>query len=424
MIRIAVLGAGTAGTTIANRLARRYADELSAGGLRITVVDQDNRHVYQPGLLFLPFGDYTPDQITKKRSKQLLPGITFTHATIDRIDTQHDAVELADGQRIPYDVLVIASGSRTVPESIEGMKGEGWEEKVFDWYDIDSNIALRDRLERMRRGRLVVQLAGMPIKCPGAPIEFAFLADAYFTQTGVREDVTITYVTSQDAAFGRPALAQCFAELLEEKGVGLVTGFETARVDGRAGRLVARDGREVAFDVLASVPPHYGADFVARTPGLGDGRNFVHTDMRTLQCTLKPNIFALGDAANLPTTKGGAVAHFEMEVAEGNIARYLKGEPLDPGYDGHANGFIETGFERAFYFEHNYDTEPMPGAFPIPAVGPLNQMQESHLNHLGRRAIRWMYWNVLLPGHDMPGVTPTMQGTAKRVGPLPVRDAP
>ena len=416
MIRLVVLGAGTAGTTIANRLARRYADELPAGGVSITVVDQDNQHVYQPGLLFLPFGEYATDQIVKKRKKQLLPHVTFVQQGIERLDVERNAVQLADGSVLPYDVCVIATGSRTMPEAIEGMTGLGWEEKVFDWYTIEGATALRDRLERFRRGRLIVQMAGMPIKCPGAPLEFAFLADAYFTQKGVRDEVTITYVTSLDAAFGKPVLAGMFGELLAEKNVELVTGFDTARVDGAAGVLAAKDGRELRFDVLATVPLHAGAAFLLRTPGLGDERGFVHADPHTLQCRLKPNLFACGDAANLPTTKGGAVAHFEMEVVEENVARFLKGEPLDPGYDGHANGFIETGFERAFYFEHNYDTEPSPGTFPMPMVGPLNALQESHLNHLGRRSIRWMYWNVLLPGHDMPGVGPQMRAGAKRGG--------
>jgi sulfide:quinone oxidoreductase len=414
MIRLVVLGAGTAGTTIANRLARRYADELPAGGVRITVVDQDNQHVYQPGLLFLPFGEYATDQIVKKRKKQLLPHVTFVQQAVARLDAERNEVHLADGEVLPYDVLVIATGSRTAPEAIEGMTGLGWEEKVFDWYTIDGAVALRDRLAKFRRGRLVVQMAGMPIKCPGAPLEFAFLADAHFTQRGVRDEVTITYVTSLEAAFGKPVMAGMFAELLAEKGVELVTSFDTARVDGAAGVLVAKDGREIPFDVLATVPLHFGAEFLRQTPGLTDERGFVHADLHTLQCTLKPNIFACGDAANLPTTKGGAVAHFEMEVVEGNVVRFLRGEPVVAGYDGHANGFIETGFERAFYFEHNYETEPQPGTFPLPMVGPLNALQESHLNHLGRRSIRWMYWNVLLPGHDMPGVGPQMQGGLKR----------
>jgi sulfide:quinone oxidoreductase len=408
MIRIVILGAGTAGTTIANRLARRFDDELAAGGARITVVDRDNRHVYQPGLLFLPFGDQDTDQIVKKRARQLSPRVTFEQTTVERIDAERKEVRLDDGQVVPYDVLVIATGSRTVPEATPGMTGLGWEEKVFDWYTIDGAIALRDRLAHFRHGRLVVQMTGAPIKCPGAPLEFAFLADAHFTQRELRDKVSITYVTSHDAAFGRPALAACFADLLAEKGIALVTGFDTARVDGAAGLLTATDGREVGFDVLATVPLHHGADFIPRTPGLADERGFVHTDPHTLQSTFRPEIFALGDAANLPTSKGGAVAHFEMDVVERNVLRFLRGEPLDPGYDGRANGFIETGFERAFYFEHDYETEPQPGSFPLP-VGPLNGMQESHLNHLGRRAVRWMYWNVLLPGHELPGVSPQMR---------------
>jgi sulfide:quinone oxidoreductase len=414
MIRIAVLGAGTAGTTIANRLARRYRRQLDAGTAQITVVDQDNRHVYQPGLLFLPFGGYTPEQVTKPRDRQLLPGVTYVQRRIDRVEAERDVVWLENGSAVPYDVLIVATGTRTLPEETEGMTGEGWNERVFDWYTLEGATGLRDALARMTSGRLVINAVDMPIKCPVAPLEFAFLADAYFTKRGVRDRVSITYVTPLDAAFTKPMAAKRLAHLLAEKRIELVTEFASGRVDGAAGMLVSWDEREVPFDILAAVPLHGGAEFIGRTPGLGDSLGFVLTHHHTLQAELKPNIFAIGDATNVPASKAGSVAHFEAEILEENVARFLEGKPVEPAFDGHSNCFIETGFDRALLIDFNYETEPLPGTFPLPVVGPMRLMEESRLNHLAKLAFRWVYWNVLLPGHDMPGIPPQMQMAGKR----------
>jgi sulfide:quinone oxidoreductase len=414
MIRIAVLGAGTAGTTIANRLARHYRRQLDAGTAQITLVDQDDRHLYQPGLLFLPFGDYTPEQIVKSRRAQVLPGIRYVQQHIDRVETERDVVWLANGAALPYDVLVVASGSRTLPAETEGMTGEGWQEKVFDWYTLEGGIGLRDALARFEGGRLVVSVTDMPIKCPVAPLEFAFLADAYFTKRGIRDKVTITYVTPLDDAFTKPTCNASLRHLLAEKRIELVTDFNTGRVDGEAGILASWDEREVPFDLLAAVPLHGGADFIARSPGLGDGLGFVKTHPNTLQAECKPNVFAIGDATNVPASKAGSVAHFEAEILDRNIVRFLEGKPLLADFDGHSNCFIETGFDKALLIDFNYDTEPLPGTFPLPVIGPMKLLEESRLNHYGKLAFRWVYWNVLLPGHDMPGIKPQMQMAGKR----------
>ena len=193
-----------------------------------------------------------------------------------------------------------------------------------------------------------------------------------------------------------------------------MTEFNSGRVDGDAGVLYSWDEREVPFDLLVTTPLHQGAEFVRDTPGLGDDNAFVLTDPRTLQSQKYPAIFAIGDATNVPASKAGSVAHFEAEVLEENIARFLAGEPVEPTFDGHANCFIETGHDKALLIDFNYDTQPLPGTFPIAGVGPLTLLGESRLNHLGKLAFKWVYWNMLLPGHDIPLVGPQMTMTGKR----------
>jgi len=299
-----------------------------------------------------------------------------------------------------------------LPDETPGLTGPGWMEKVFTFYTLEGAAALEAALTRFDGGRIVINFVDLPIKCPVAPLEFAFLADWYFHQRGIRDRVDLTYVTPLDAAFTKPVAAGTLGGLLAEKGIELVTEFNTGEVDGEGGRLVSYDEREVPFDLAVVVPLHGGAPYVGRSPGLGDELDFVPTDERTLQSKVKPNIFALGDAAGVPASKAGSVTHFEGEVLTENIRRFLAGEPLDAGYDGHANCFIETGFRKALLIDFNYDTEPLPGRFPAEVGMPL--LKESRLNHLGKLMFQWFYWHTLLPGRDIPGIGAGMPERGKR----------
>jgi sulfide:quinone oxidoreductase len=404
MTRIVILGAGTGGTLTANRLRRIYGDRAD-----IVVVDRDDRHVYQPGLLFVPFGMADPADIVRPRAAQLHQGIEFRQADVDRVEIAADQVHLADGSVLHYDVLVIATGARLLPEETEGMTGSGWRETIFDFYTLEGAAALRDALARFDGGRLVVNPVELPIKCPVAPLEFAFLADWFLRERGVRDAVELTYATSLDAAFTKPVAAEHLAGLLDEKGILLETEFATGSIDGAGGRLVSWDEREIPFDLLVTIPLHGGAEFVERSPGLGDELGFVAADPHTLRSAAAPNVFAIGDATNLPTSKAGSVTHFEGETLVANIRHHLAGEPLESTFDGHANCFVETGFHKALLIDFNYDVEPLPGRFPEPHLGPLPLLEQSRLNHMAKLMFQWIYWHVLLPGREIPGIASQMR---------------
>jgi sulfide:quinone oxidoreductase len=405
--RVVILGGGTGGTLAANRLRREHSSDEVA----ITVVDQDDQHVYQPGLLFVPFGLALPEDIVRSRPGQLHAGIDYRRSGIDRVDLECDVVHLDDGSTLPYDVLVVATGAVLVPQETEGLTGTGWMERVFSFYTLEGATALERALTEFEGGRLVVNVVDLPIKCPVAPLEFCFLADWYFHERGIRDQVALSYVTPLDGAFTRPVASGRLGGMLAEKGVELVTEFNTGEVDGAGGRLIGYDEREVEFDLAVVIPLHGGAEYVSRSPGLGDELGFVPTDERTLQSTAKANVFAIGDAANLPASKAGSVTHFEGEVLVANVGRFLAGEALDASYDGHANCFIETGFHKAMLIDFNYETEPLPGHFPGDVGLPL--LKESRLNHLGKLMFQWFYWHSLLPGRDIPGITSDMPMTGK-----------
>jgi sulfide:quinone oxidoreductase len=410
--RIVILGGGTGGTMTANRLRRRFgADEAE-----IHVVDRDDRHVYQPGLLFVPFGLTSLDEMVRPRRRQLHDGVVFHETEVAWVELDREEVVLLDGDVLPYDVLVVASGVRLQPEETQGLDGPGWNDRVFTFYSPEGADALHGALERFDGGRLVVNLVDMPIKCPVAPLEFAFLADWHLRERGIRARTELVYATPLDGAFTKPVASQHLAGLLAEKEIELVTEFNAGEVDGVGGKLGSYDGRELDFDLLVTIPLHGGAAYLERTPGMADSLGFVPTDKATLQTTVKPNVFALGDATDLPTSKAGSVTHFEAEILSENISRYFAGRELERSFDGHANCFIETGFHKALLIDFNYETEPLPGHFPSAFGLPL--LRESRLNHLGKLAFQWVYWHALLPGREIPGIGPAMPTRGKKNVPV------
>ena len=396
MRELLILGAGTAGTMMANKLV-----EVLPQGWHVTVVDQDDVHVYQPGLLLVPFGVYKADGVVRRRASLLRAEVTYVVGEIDRIDPDAKAVALKTGVRLRYDLLVVATGTRILPEETPGLTGRHWQRDIFDFYTLDGAAQLAQRMERFDKGRLVVQIADMPIKCPVAPLEFSFLADWFLTERGHRDDVEITYVTPLDGAFTKPIASAALGGMMGSRNIRMETEFGTARVDEDAKTLVSYDGREVPFDLLVTVPLHGGAAAISDS-GLGDALGFVPTDKHTLQSDAHPDIFVVGDATNVPTSKAGAVAHFMGEVLVDNIVRYIAGQDLLPTFDGHANCFIETGFGKAMLIDFDYDHEPMPGRFPLPGLGPFTLLEESHVNHLGKLAFKWVYWNLLVRGKELP----------------------
>jgi sulfide:quinone oxidoreductase len=397
MPRLLILGAGTAGTMAANKLRRR----LDRYGWKVTVVDQDDEHHYQPGYLFIPFGAGTPAQVVRPRHRFLADGIDLVLGTIDRVDPQAHTVRLREGRTLPYDHLVIATGTTPRPEQTPGLLGPEWRRSIFDFYSLDGAVALGRALRRFDHGRLVVHVTEMPIKCPVAPLEFAFLADAWLRDRGARDRVEIVYVTPLDGAFTKPIASQRLGTMLEERKILLEPDFLVERVDADRRALVSYDEREVPFDLLVTVPVNMGADYVARS-GLGDELNYVPVDKHTLQSTAYPDVFAIGDASDIPASKAGSVAHFSVEVFVENFVQHVAGRPMTGSFDGHANCFVESGHGRALLIDFNYDTEPLPGRYPLPVVGPLRLLEETHANHLGKLAFRHVYWNVLLPGRPVP----------------------
>ena len=405
-----ILGAGTSGTMMANHLNKR----LSKDEWNITIVDKEKQHYYQPGFLFIPFDIYKPKEVKKSIDKFIPKRVKLIREGIFKINKDDKKVFLNDGTELNYDILIIATGTDIVPEEIDGMSGEYWQKDIFDFYTFKGSVALRNKLREWEGGKLVVHIAEMPIKCPVAPLEFAFLADSFFINKGMREKVEITYVTPLSGAFTKPKATKELQYLLDKKNIKIVPDFNIEMVDGESKKIVDYGGKEVSYDLLVTVPTNMGDEAMERS-GIGDELNFIPTDKRTLQSKVSNDIFVIGDASNLPTSKAGSVAHFEAEILTENIMRYISGEPLKEEFDGHANCFIETGHGKAILIDFNYTQEPVTGSFPLPGVGPLKLLKETHMNHMGKLAFKWVYWNMLIKGRHIPFVSSEMDTKGKDI---------
>ncbi len=396
MDRILILGAGTAGTMAANMLNKRLGNDHE-----ITVVDADETHYYQPGFLFLPFGTYGPEDVVNPKRNYLRKGVNYVNGAISELDPEARTVGLADGTTLTYDHLIIATGTHATPSETPGLESDEYGRTIHDFYTFEGAMALREAMKDFTSGRLVMNLIEMPIKCPVAPLEFVFLADAFFKERGLRDAIEIVYVTPMGSVFTKPVASELLGDMFAERNIALEPDFYLERVDADDHKLVSYDEREVEYDLLVTVPINMGAAFVGAA-GIGDELNHVKVDKENFQSPDYPNIFAIGDAAALPTSKAGSVAHFAMDTFVPNFIEYLAGKPMTHAFDGHANCYIETGNEKAMLIDFNYTTQPLPGKYPLPGVGPFKLLEESGVNHRGKLAFRWMYWNLLLPGRKMP----------------------
>jgi len=410
MKKLLILGAGTAGTIMAHHLRRK----LPRDQWQLQIVDEHPDHYYQPGFLFMPFGIYTEKDVVQPKRRFVPRGVDSLQAKVDRVDAEQNQVLLQDGTPLSYDLLIIATGVHPMPDQTEGLLDGDWQKRIFEFYTFEGARRLAEKLHDFEGGRLVIHICEMPIKCPVAPLEFAFLADSWLTERGLRDKTEIVYVTPLSGAFTKPIASGILSHLLDEKRIQVIQDFNIGSVDNEKHRIVSWDDRTVDYDLLVTVPTNMGDAMIERS-GLGDELNLVPTDRHTLRSKSFENIFVIGDATDAPTSKAGSVAHFEAEVLTENILHHVRGEPLQSRFDGHANCFIESGYGKGFLLDFNYNLEPVPGKFPIPGIGPMNLLGQSRLNHWGKMAFKWVYWHVLLRALPIPMIGHKMSLAGKKI---------
>lgn len=395
MRKILILGAGAGGTIVANMLRK----ELSEAEWQITIIDRDDRHHYQAGYLFIPFDVYGEQDVLKPKKEFIPPGVQFVVDEIVKIDPSQRRVETRLGQ-YDYDWLVIATGCDIQPSEIDGML-DGWRKDIFDYYTLEGALALRQKLKYFDSGRLVLNIAEVPYKCPVAPLEFVFMADWFLTVNGVRDKVEIEFVTPLDNVFTKPVAAKILAQVTAQKNIKVTPYFDLAQVNAKDKTIESHKGEVIGYDLLVAIPPNMG-DKALIDSNISDPVGFMSTNNETLQADGLERVYVIGDATNVPTSKAGSVAHYMAYTLVDNLMREIDGHPPRSKFDGHATCFLASGFEKAILLDFNYKVEPLPGKFPFPGMGPFSLLQESLSNHWGKMMFRWVYWNLMMKGLDLP----------------------
>lgn len=374
---IVILGGGVGGTLLANLLARK----LKRSEAEITVIDEDGKHVYQPGWLYIPFGEATPSSLVKSERSLLSKRVHLVTGAAERIDPTSKQIEMRGAPAIPYDTLVIATGARIAPEAIPG-----FEEAAHHFYSEDAATRLEQAIATFEGGKLVVGVADIPYKCPPAPLEFVFKIEDEITRRDLRNKTEITYLSPINRVFTIESVSEFATPMLEDRGINYQVFFNVESIDPETKTVTSLEGDEITYDLLVLVPPHRGARIITDS-GLGDAQGWVPTDRHTMQVEGQPDIFAIGDATDIPVSKSGSAAHFEAKVLADRLAARVRGESMDevPVYDGHVLCFLETGHGQASQLVFDFKNPPKP---PDP----------SHFYHYEKMLFNRVYWYIVPRG--------------------------
>jgi sulfide:quinone oxidoreductase len=351
---VVVVGGGTGGTVLANDLADRLGPELASGEVRVTLINDDPDHVYKPVWLYVPFGQREPADGRRPLADVVDDAVDLRIDRVTDLDTEARRLQFSGGgPPVEYDHLVLATGSTLDPDRVPGLAAGG-----HDYYSEAGATALREELLSFTDGHVVLSVVGTPHMCPAAPLEFVFMADDWFRERGLREDVDVTYTYPIQRVHGNPHIAEWARPIMDDRGIEVETFFNAESVDPEAKTVTSMEGTDLDYDLLVTVPPHAGVDLIAEA-GLGDD-GWVDVDKHTLEAEAADDVYALGDTADTGVPKAGSVAHYQAGVVGQRIASEVRGRPATATYDGKTLCFIETGMDAASFVEFDYETPPSP----------------------------------------------------------------
>lgn len=377
--RVVVLGGGVGGTLVANLLSKDLRKDA-----RVTVVDPTGMHVYQPGFLYVALGQANGRWLARDERLLLRDDVELVVEGAERIDPAAGTVQLARGGTLPYDYLVLATGARLVPDEVPGLIAGS-----HDFYSLEGAQRLREALRTFGGGRILVGIAGIPYKCPPAPVEFVLMLEEYLRKRDIRDRSEVTLLSPLNRAFTIESASKLVEPIMERRGISLATFFNVESVDPAAGMVVSLEGEKAEYDLLVLVPPHRGQQMVEDS-GLGGPGGWIPTDPATLQHKEQSRIFAMGDATDLPISKSGSTAHFEAPVVASRIASLIHGTAPKAAYGGRVMCFLETGGRKATVLRFDYEHPPLP---PKP----------SRRWHWGKWLFNRLYWNTVPQGRIPEG---------------------
>jgi sulfide:quinone oxidoreductase len=376
-VEVVVVGGGSGGTLSANLLAKRLANEIRRGQVRVNLISSSKQHVFQPGYLHVAFTGQDPAELVRSESSLVKPEIRLVEQHAERIDLKTQTITVGSGERLRYDYLVIATGSVANPKAIPGL-----DEAALNFHTSpEESRKIWDALAQFDGGHVIVGIAGVPHKCPPSPNEAAFLADDYFRKRGIRDKVKLTFLTPYPRAYPAEPMSKVVEPRFQKRGIELVTFFNVESVDPAKREIYSLEGETVTYDLLLMVPPHRGSDVIINS-GIGDADGWIPTDKHTMRIVGYENAYAVGDATNLPVSKTGVTAHLEAGVATSNIVSSIRSGRELYRYNGRIHCPFEMGSSTAAFVIGSYDM-------------PVKQIQPTRIRYLMKKAFAKFYWQTV-----------------------------
>lgn len=388
--QVLIVGAGTGGISVAARL------QNLAKPPEVAIIDPSERHYYQPIWTLVGAGVFSRESSARDQADYIPAGATWIKDAVASFDPEHHAVKTRGGETITYDQLVVAPGIQLDWDKIKGLKGNLGKGGICSNYSYETVESTWETLRGFKGGNAIFTFPSNPIKCAGAPQKIMYLADDHLRKIGVRERSTIIYASAAPAIFGVKKYARALDKVVARKGIETRFRHELVEVRADAREAVFRQldgGAEVVlpYEMLHVTPPQSAPDFVKQSP-LASSAGWVEVHKHTLQHVRYPDVFALGDASSLPTSRTGAAIRKQAPVLVENLMAFRAGEKLAASYDGYASCPLVTGYGKVIMAEFDYDGTPTESF-------PFDQARERYSMYaLKAYGLPEMYWNGMLRG--------------------------
>lgn len=391
MRNIVIVGGGSAGLTVASKLAKR-------NDMEITVIDPASKHYYQPAWTLVGGGD-TEMEDTVREMKDIIPSsVKHIKEAVKRFSPDKNLVHTSE-QDISYDYLIVAAGIQIDWTKIEGLTETLGQNGVTSNYHVDCVEKTWEFLQNTNEGNALFTFPNTPIKCAGAPQKIMYLAEEHFRNRNVRQNINVEFVSAGAGIFGVKKYKDALEKVISARNISTDYRLNLIKVDGikKIATFKHEDSGEIIekeFSLLHVAPPMSSPDFIKSSDLSGDG-GWVDVDKHTLQHPKYENVFSLGDASSLPTSKTGAAIRKEAPVLVANLLSHINGEPLSAHYDGYTSCPLVTGYGKLILAEFDYDGNPV-------ETFPFNQAKERRSMYFFKKyLLPILYWKGMLKGRNV-----------------------
>lgn len=390
--QIVIVGGGTAGITVAAQLQRKHQDR----NFDIVIIEPSEKHYYQP-MWTLVGGGIFPKEKSCRDEKDYIPqNVKWLKEKVVGFHPTDNFIELGSGDKVAYEFLIVCPGIQIDWHKIDGLTDTLGKNGVSSNYSYETVHKTWENIHSLKEGVALFTQPGMPIKCAGAPQKTLYLAEDYFRKNNLRNKVDVQFALAGPRIFGVEKYRNALEHVLERKEINPFYEHNLIAVRGESKEAIFMDlknQKEVVkkFDMLHAVPPMSSPDFIKQSL-IADKEGWVDVDKYTTQHNTFKNIFSLGDASSLPTSRTGAAIRKEAPVLVENLISYMDGKPLNAKYDGYSSCPIVTGYGSLILAEFDYDGNPV-------ETFPFDQAQERYSMYLLKLyGLPLLYWEGMLKG--------------------------